>query len=262
MDTARQKALVTGAAAGLGLAVARRLVETGWHVVAVDRDEAALARLADEAKGNVSPVVADLSDQASLEDLDASLGGQGPFHRVVMNAGISATGKFEAIPFDRQQATIHVNLTAPMALTAALMRSDAIGAGGCLVFISSLSRYVGYPGAATYSATKEGLAVFARSLRKPLGRRKVKVLTVCPGPLDTAHATEHAPPGADASKRMKPDQAARRILAAAGNPGLAGLYLGGNVLVPGVAPKCAALAGRLLPGLSTWLMRKAIFEKL
>ena len=179
-----------------------------------------------------------------------------------MNAGISATGGFETVPIDRQQEIVRVNLTAPMALTAALMRGDALGEGGCLVFISSLSRYVGYPGAATYSATKEGLAVFARSLRRPLGRRKVKVLTVCPGPLDTAHGTEHAPPGADASRRMNPDRAAQSILAAAGNPALAGLSLGGNVLVPGLAPKCAAFAGRLFPGLATWVTRVRIFEKL
>jgi len=61
---------------------------------------------------------------------------------------------------------------------------------------------------------------------------------------------------------MKPDQAAQRILAAAGHPRLAGLYLGGNVLVPGLAPKCVAFAGRLFPGLATWIIRRAIFEKL
>lgn len=262
MNGARNRALVTGAAAGLGLAVARRLVAQGWHVVAVDRDGAALDRLRDDADGHVTAVVADLSDLSALDALGAELAGQGPYLRVVMNAGISATGGFETVPVDRQQEIVRVNLTAPMALTAALMRGDAIGEGGCLVFVSSLSRYVGYPGAATYSATKEGLAVFARSLRRPLGRRKVKVLTVCPGPLDTAHATEHAPPGADASRRMKPDRAAQSILAAAGNPALAGLYLGGNVLVPGLAPKCAAFAGRLFPGLATWVTRVTIFEKL
>ncbi|HMB48109.1 MAG TPA: hypothetical protein VKN63_07515, partial [Afifellaceae bacterium] len=84
----------------------------------------------------------------------------------------------------------------------------------------------------------------------------------CPGPMDTAQAETHAPPGADRSKRMPPDQAAGRILAAAGHPALAGLFLGGNVFVPGFAPKCAALAGRMFPGLATWAMRKAIFEKL
>lgn len=262
MGARRKRALVTGAAAGLGLAVARRLIGDGWHVVAADRDAAALARLGEEAGEAVTQVVCDFADLAKLEALSDDLAGQGPYALAVLNAGINATGRFETVPADRQQALVTVNLTAPMILTSALVRADAVAAGGTLVFVSSLSRYVGYPGAATYAATKEGIAVFARSVRRPLARRGVKVLTVCPGPLDTAHAKEHAPPGADAGKRMKPDDAARHILAAAARPGLAGVFLGGNVSVPGAGPKAMALAGRLFPGLATWMMRKLIFENM
>jgi short-subunit dehydrogenase len=260
--TGEKRALVTGAAAGLGLAIVERLLAEGWHVVAVDRDGAALTRMENEAAGHLVSVVADLSEISGLEPLGAALAGAGQYRLVIMNAGINATGRFETIPIERQQATIAVNLTAPMALTAALLRSGAVADGGSLIYVSSLSRYVGYPGAATYAATKEGLAAFARSLRKTAGRHRVKVLTVCPGPLDTAHAAEHAPPGADAGKRMKPDDAARRILAAARRPALAGVFLGGNVTVPGLGPKCAALAGRCFPGLATRMMRKLIFEKM
>lgn len=256
------KALVTGAAAGLGLALTRQFLAAGFDVVALDRDAGGLARLREEAGGRLTPFTADLSDHAALADMAADLAGQGPFRRVVMNAGINATGSFETIPFQAQEKLIAVNLTAPMVMTAALVREEAMAAGSCLVFVSSLSRYVGYPGAATYSATKEGLAVFARSLRKPLARRKIKVLTVYPGPLDTAHAQDHSPAGADASKRMNPEQAARQILAAARHPALAGLLFGGAVLVPGTGPKLIALAGRLLPGPSTAIMRRIIFQKL
>lgn len=262
MGAARKKALVTGAAAGLGLAVTRRLIDDGWHVVAADRDAAALARLGGEAGEALTQAVCDLADLERLDALSAELAGQGPFGLAVLNAGINATGRFETVPAERQRALVTVNLTAPMVLTSALMRADAVATGGTLVFISSLSRYVGYPGAATYAATKEGVAVFARSVRRPLARRGVKVLTVCPGPLDTAHAAAHAPLGADAGKRMKPDDAARHILAAVARPGLAGLILGGHVSVPGAGPKAMALAGRLFPGLVTRVMRRLIFEKM
>ncbi len=261
MDASPKRALVTGAAAGLGLAITRRLIGEGWHVVAADRDAAALARLGAEVGKAVTQAVCDFADQERFDALSAELAGQGPYGLVVLNAGINATGRFETLSLDRQQALVTVNLTAPMVLTSALVRTDAVAAGGTLVFISSLSRYVGYPGAATYAATKEGIAVFARSVRRPLARRGVKVLTACPGPLDTAHAAEHAPPGADAGKRMKPEDAARHILAAAARPGLAGLFLGGNVSVPGMGPKAMALAGRLFPGLATHIMRRLIFEK-
>jgi short-subunit dehydrogenase len=257
-----KKALVTGAAAGLGLAIARRLIGEGWHVVAADRDATGLARLGDEAGEAVTQAACDFGDPERLEAVSAELAGQGPFGLAVLNAGINATGRFETVSADSQQALVAVNLTAPMVLTAALVRADAVSPGGRLVFVSSLSRYVGYPGAATYAATKEGVAVFARSVRRSLVRRGVKVLTVCPGPLDTAHAAEHAPPGADPGNRMHPDRAARHILAAAARPGLAGLVLGGNVSVPGAGPKAMALAGRLFPGLATRVMRRLIFEKM
>jgi hypothetical protein len=61
---------------------------------------------------------------------------------------------------------------------------------------------------------------------------------------------------------MRPDDAARHILAAAARPGLAGLILGGHVSVPGAGPKAMALAGRLFPGLATRVMRRLIFEKM
>ena len=256
------RALVTGAAAGLGLAIARRLTAAGWHVVAVDRDRDGLDRLRGEAGGRVSTVVADLADVAALEDLGGDLAGRGPYQRIVMNAGISATGEFASIPVHRQQTIVAVNLTAPMVLTASLLRNRAVASGCCMIFVSSLSRYVGYPGAAAYAATKEGLAIFARSLRRPLARRRIKVLTVCPGPIDTDHAAQHAPPGAAAAARLSPDIAAGKLLAAARHPAIAGLLLGGNVIVPGWSSKTAALAGRIFPSLATRLMRRIIFEKL
>ncbi len=255
------RALVTGAAAGLGLALSRRLVAAGWQVVAVDRDREGLSRLRDEAGEQVRIVVADLADPAALEELGDELARQGPYGRIVMNAGINVTGDFQSIPIDRQRAVVSVNLTAPMVLTAGFLRNEAMTARGCLIFVSSLSRYVGYPGAATYAATKEGLAAFARSLRRPLARRGIKVLTVCPGPIDTGHAAEHAPPGARRSTRLSPDVAARKILAAAERPAMTGLFFGGNVLVPGLGPKAAALAGRMFPSVATWLMRRFIFER-
>jgi short-subunit dehydrogenase len=262
----RRRILVTGAGAGLGRALSEQLISEGYHLVALDRDKDALATLGatetSARRSSVTAIIADLAEGGGLEALGARLAGEGPYHRVIMNAGINATGRFETIPEDRQRAMIAINLTAPMVLTAALLRAGAVAPGGALVFVSSLSRYVGYPGAACYSATKEGLAVFARSLRRPLAKNRIGVLTVCPGPLDTAHAAEHAPPGADASKRMRTGVAARIILRAADRPALAGLALGGGVIVPGLGPKVAAFAGKILPGSATGLMRKLIFEKM
>ena len=255
------RALVTGAAAGLGLAICRQLAAAGWQVVALDRSRDGLARLEGECGDTVTSHVCDLADAASVDGLEAVFAADAPFRLVVHSAGINRTGQFSAIPADEQRAIIAVNLTAPMAITALMTRSGAVERGGCLVFISSLSRYVGYPGASAYAASKEGLAVFARSLRRPLSRSGIKVLTVCPGPLDTAHATEHAPPGAEPGNRLDPNVAASAILAAVRRPRLTGLYLGGNVCVPGLVPKLIAFTGMVFPALATRAMRRMLFEK-
>ncbi|HSG95440.1 MAG TPA: SDR family NAD(P)-dependent oxidoreductase, partial [Afifellaceae bacterium] len=173
---------------------------------------------------------------------------------VVMNAGINATGPFEAVPIARQSAVIAVNLTAPMALTAALLRHDAIFPGGALVFVSSLSRLLSYPGAASYVASKHGIAVFAKSLRRSLAKQRIRVLTVYPGALNTGHAARHAPPSQGHRRRMAPDVAAKAILAAASRRS--------GEFVPGAGPRMLAAFARLAPGPATAIMRHLIFQKL
>lgn len=256
------RALVTGAAAGLGLAICKRLADAGWQIVALDRDREGLEDLERTFGGCIRGVCCDLADLTAIEDIEPVLTGLGPFRLVVLCAGISATGHFATIPADRQHAVMTVNLIAPIAMTDFLIRGDAVEPGGCLVFISSLSRYLGYPGAAAYAASKEGLAVFARSVRRPLSRSGIKVLTVCPGPLDTGHAVEHGPPASDTRWRLNPNAAAAEILAATRRPGLTGLFLGGNVCVPGFLPKILAFTGMLLPALATRAMRRFVFMKL
>ena len=244
------RALVTGAVAGLGRALGEAVLARGGSLVALDRDEARLAALGD----GVDAVAADLADIAALDGLGDDLGRRGPYDLVVMNAGINATGPFEAVPIADQSAVIAVNLTAPMALTAALLRHDAVSPGGALVFISSLSRFVSYPGAASYVASKHGIAVFAKSLRRPLAKRQIGVLTVFPGPLDTGHAERHAPPGPGRKRRMAPDVAAKAILAAASRRS--------GEFVPGAGPRAIAVLARLAPGPATAIMRRVIFQKL
>ncbi|MHA1189458.1 MAG: SDR family NAD(P)-dependent oxidoreductase [Alphaproteobacteria bacterium] len=248
--------LITGAASGLGRALAERVIADGGMLVAVDRDGDGLAEL-EELSANRLPITAIRADLACTGDLAAlseKISENGPYDWVILNAGISATGLFEGIPIASQADVIAVNLTAPMVIAATLVRDYAIRPGSMLVFVASLSIYTGYPGAAAYGASKQGLAVFAKSLAGPLAKRKINVLTVLPGPLDTPHAARHAPPGTSqktAARRMAPDAVARDILGRASRSG---------VLVPGAANKATALLGTIAPRTITALMRKVIFE--
>ena len=238
-------ALVTGGGAGLGRAIVERLLAEGWRVVSVDR-----------AEGTTVPglehLACDLADRHAVDALAERLGGMGPFGLAVFNAGVSATGRFEAIPIEAYRRLMTVNAETPMLLSAGLVRTGQMA--GPMCFVSSLSHFTGYPGAAVYAASKDALAIYAKSVRKPFARRGVSVTLACPGPLRTDHARRHAPAGADADRRMPPEVAARIILDAT--------LAGRRLVVPGRANRSVALAGRLLPGTMMRQMRRLIFDRL
>ncbi len=245
------KALITGAAAGLGRALAEALLADGHEVVALDRDVEDLEALALSTRGACVVRKVDLADRRAVVQCIASLHGMS-FDLVVLNAGISAAGRFEDIPASAYKPLIDVNLTAPILLASGLMKAGLLAKDGCITFVSSLSHVTGYPGAAVYAGTKDGLAIYARSVRKGWKRQRVRVMTVFPGPIRTAHAERYAPAGASAKKRMVPDVLAAKILAKARKP-VAEFYPGGTG---------ARMAAWLAPSLTLKLLRRALYDKL
>ncbi|MGI9366708.1 MAG: SDR family NAD(P)-dependent oxidoreductase [Rhizobiaceae bacterium] len=245
--------LVTGAASGLGRALTEELLRKGHKVVAVDRETQSLERLPSAYRKSCKIRFADLSNPNSLQRLLQAIGKE-RFDLVILNAGISATGKFEDIPAEAYDRLIAVNLRAPLILASSMVRNGVMNSGAKFVFISSLSNAVGYPGASVYAATKDALAVYARCVSKSFDAEKLGVLTVFPGPIRTDHAERHAPPGADAAQRLEPEKLARMVLKAA--RGRRQTYY------PGRNAWIAAKLGRIMPKRMTRLMRKLIFEKL
>lgn len=246
--TVRKRALVTGGSAGLGLAFCRALTKAGYSVTAIDRS-------APESAVPWTHRICDLGDRPQLDAAIHHLCAGEPFDLVILNAGVSATGRFEAIPLEAHRRLIAVNVEAPLLICSALAGKGALAKGGRVLFVSSLSHMTGYPGAASYAASKDAVATYAKSIRRPF-RRKLGVHVACafPGPMRTGHADRHAPKGAKAERRMEPDEAARRILAA--------LRWRRTAIVPGAGAKTFALAGRLFPKSTTWIMRRIVFSKL
>ena len=192
---------------------------------------------------------ADLADPAAVDALLERLGA--PFDLAVLNAGISATGRFEAIPAEAHARLLAVNAEAPLVLADGLLSRGLLPDGAALVLVASLSVDVGYPGAASYAASKDAIAAYGSSLRR--ARTGLRVTVVHPGPIRTEHAARHAPPGAREAGRMAPDDLARRILARAGK---------GGTLRPGPAAGLAGLVGRLMPGPAARAMRRGLFDRL
>ncbi len=249
-----QRALVTGAADGIGLALTRALIAAGVDVLGVDVDGERAARAIAELGPRLRIVAADLTNGAALAGLARDLEALGPYDLVVQNAGINAVGAFATSDLAAQRRVFDVNLRAPLRLTTALLAARALQPGARLVFMSSLSHYAGYPGAAVYAATKDGLAHFARSIDAALRPSGISTLRIHPGPTRTAHAARYSPDNRREARRMPPETLAAHILRA--------VERGDRVLVPGIGNRLFAELGRWLPGLTEAILRRTLLEKM
>jgi len=182
-----------------------------------------------------------------------SVSSRSPFDLVAITAGISAVGRFEKMETIEMSRVLAVNLTGTMTVTQALVSRGMIGRGGRLVLTSSLSHFVGYPGASAYAASKDGVIAFGKSITAEFKRRHaITVQIAAPGPMDTPHADQHAPPGSRRDQRAKPETIAASIL----RRRRSGLF------VPGLAARLLAGMGRLFPRLAGRVMLGAIYNRL
>lgn len=249
--------VITGAAGGIGSALVAQYARAGYSVTGIDVDSVALE--AAMGPNNGASICADLTEDADLEkildELEQKLDGAPKIDVFVHNAGMNVVGRFANMPPDLHRKEVEVNLLAPMILTRGLFAHDLMALGASLVFLSSLSYYVGYPGAAVYAASKDGLASYARSLRAAVAGRGMHVMTVFPGPTRTEMARRCSPEGAGSEEgRMPPGRLAEMIYDAAGR--------GKSVLVPGRGNRFFAAAGFLFPRITELAMKRAIFDRL
>jgi cyclic-di-GMP-binding biofilm dispersal mediator protein len=241
--------LIIGGASGLGRALVDLALSAGHQVSVLDHDTAGLAAL----PSTVPTAICDIADSGSVDDALAAVSHRSPFDLVAITAGVSAVGRFEEIDPAAMDRVTRINLTGTMMMTHALIARGCVARGGRLVLTSSLSYFVSYPGASAYAATKDGVVVFGKSIRRELQRvHGVTVQIVAPGPMDTPHAARYAPPGSRADRRAKPRAIAAQILR----------RRRGGLFVPDLASRGAAIAGSLLPQVVGRLMRKIIYRKL
>lgn len=177
-DLSGRTVLVTGAAQGLGAAIARHLSEQGAKLVLMDRKAEALAATAAACPGARSEV-ADLSDAAdTLRAISAAMPDQ--LDAVIHNAAILPVEPVRDMPYERFRATVSVGLDAAFLLARAAW-SRMARRGGSLIFVSSRSGIEGFAGEAAYCAAKHGIEGLSKCLALEGRDAGILSVTITPG---------------------------------------------------------------------------------
>ncbi len=218
-------ALVTGAASGIGAAVAGRLRADGYEVIGLD-----IAAASDVRRCDVT----------STEDVEAAVGELDQLDVVANVAGIPQFGRVETITDDEWARVLSVDLTGPFKVVRAavplLKRSR-----GCIVNLASIAGLQGQAYTAAYSAAKGGLVTLTKALAVELAPDGVRVNCICPGGVDTPllHQAQF------------PDDADARLLAMLIGPLAGGSLATADQVAEAVAwmvsPAAATITGIALP---------------
>lgn len=176
--------LVTGAARGLGLAIATRLVSDGYKVIGIGRKltEEYRSLIDQSSDSQVSFQPYDLNELDSIPNLVSSITKNvGPLYGLVNNAAIGLDGVLATMHGSDISRVLRVNLEAPILLAKFACRSMLARKEGSIVNVSSIISTTGFNGLSVYGASKAGLSGFTRSLARELGRTNITVNCVAPG---------------------------------------------------------------------------------
>jgi len=218
-------AIVTGAASGMGRAIAELFAVEGARVALFDRAADELAGVVDgivAGGGAATGCVVDLADPDAIERGVAMARAElGPVDILVNNAGVPSGALLEQSDYESVwRATFAVNLDAPMRLVRACLADLVRNHDGRIVNIASTEGLGATPRTSPYTASKTGLVGFTRSLAVDLGRRGVTANCICPGPINTGMTARIPAEAKDAFARRRvpigrygePDEVAHVVL--------------------------------------------------
>jgi len=182
-------AIVTGAAGGLGKAIALLFASEGADIAILDRKAEGAETVARQARDlgrRGLAVVADVSDETQVGAAMARIFGElGEPDILVNNAGIDTTSTVEEMPTEMWDEMIRINLRSVFLCTRAVLPAMRRKGYGRIVNISSQLAHKGGAQMAHYAAAKAGILGFTRSLSYEVAKDNITVNAICPGPLDT-----------------------------------------------------------------------------
>lgn len=252
-----RKALVTGAASGIGRAIALALAREGADLYLLDVDEAALAltaRAAQDLGVNAESRLCDLSRPSEITaSVRAMMAGFGAPHILVNNAGLAHYGATHAISAEQWERVMAVNLLAPIQLVRELLPALRAQEEAHILNVCSIFGLVPLRKGAAYQTTKFGLVGLSAALRAEYGP-ELGVTALCPGFVRTALLETLASgdphqrrPSVPAWLCTVPDKVAAAALRA--------IRTNKGIVVITPAARLAWWAVRLSPGLLDWLAR-------
>jgi uncharacterized protein len=250
-------ALVTGASAGIGAALARELTSHGAKLILTARRAERLEALAAElgAKGTeVRIVVGDLNDPAAPQQIyDATEGAGLTVDILVNNAGLGQYSAFHESPVEQELSQVRVNCEAVVRLSRLFVPQMVERRRGWVVVVASTASFQPVPYISTYSATKVFDRFFALGLAAEVARFGVKVTALCPGTTESeffdvarAHAFKRNAQSAEDVARL----------------GISALARGQRTIIPYAAGRFTSVLVRFLPvSLITYFIERAARPK-
>jgi len=179
--------LITGASSGIGRACALHLSRQGFQVFAGVRSGQDADSLQEEAPGNITPLLLDVTDAGSIksavERVSEATGGS--LYGLINNAGVGLGGPLELLPDDKISQLLKVNVLGAVAVTQAFLPLIRNNRGGRIIMISSISGRIALPGLSVYAASKFALEALSDALRVELKPFNIAVVLIEPGNVAT-----------------------------------------------------------------------------
>jgi 3-oxoacyl-[acyl-carrier protein] reductase len=178
-------AVVTGAAQGIGAAIASQLFTEGYYVIGVDIEPMKALLTATMAKLNGDALVLDVSDENAGKQLAQHVSAYNGIDLLVHNAGITRDKTIAKMPEHWWQQTISINLLAVMQINQQLLDNNSINKAGRIVCLSSMNGIAGQGGQTNYACSKAGIIGYVESMRADLLKQHITINCVAPGFIET-----------------------------------------------------------------------------
>lgn len=244
-------ALVTGASAGIGIALARELAKAGANLVLTARRTDRMEALAAELRTggvDVRIIAADLNDPAAPTAIHKATADIA-IEILINNAGLGQFSAFSECGLEQELSQVRVNCEAMVHLTRLFLPAMLERKRGWVMIVSSLASYQPLPYLATYAATKAFDRFFSEALAAEVARKGIHVTALCPGPTDSEFFIVSRAGAISGKKRQSAQQVAER--------GIRALARGKRTIIPYLGGKALNLLSWLTPNqIVTYFMER------